>query len=86
MDLCHPCELDYDLYTNFKYLPEDALHTMDLLGIPRHYYLNHEQHPHLQTSQLVHAYFKNITLLNKTRYCMRGGGGEWLVKVEGRGE
>ena len=75
MDLCRPCELDYDLYTNFKYLPEDALHAMDLFGIPHHYYLNREGHPHLQTAQLVHGYFKNITLLHKTRYCMRREGG-----------
>ena len=62
MELCHPCAVQYDMYTNFKYLPEDAFRVMDLLHIPHHYYLNAESHPRRPTSTLLDDFFNtNIT-------------------------
>lgn len=62
MELCHPCAVHYDVYTNFKYLPEDAFRIMDLLDIPHHYYLNEESHPRKPTSTLLDDFYNsNIT-------------------------
>jgi hypothetical protein len=55
--LCQPCSINYDLFTNFKYLPDDAFQVMDKLKIPHHYYLNTEQHPSLPTSDLMDLFY-----------------------------
>lgn len=62
MELCHPCAVQYDVYTNFKYLPEDAFRIMDLLDIPHHFYLNEESHPRKPTSTLLDDFYNsNVT-------------------------
>lgn len=62
MELCHPCVVQYNMYTNFKYLPEDAFQILDLLRIPRYYYLNTESHPQTPTSALLDDFFnRNVT-------------------------
>ena len=74
MELCHPCVVQYNMYTNFKYLPADAFWIMDLLKIPRYYYLNIESHPQTPTSALLDNFFNgNVTnrlVSTVTSYCI----------------
>ena len=60
MELCHPCTINYDLYTNFKYLPDDPNRVMDMFQIPHHYYLNHAAHPQLPTADIVDLFMADM--------------------------
>lgn len=60
IDLCHPCSIHYNFIGNFYNLPNEAYHILDLLKIPRSYYLNHVGHPKFNTSSLASIYFEQI--------------------------
>ena len=60
INLCHPCAVNYNYIGNFYNLPNEGFHILNLLQIPRNYYLNRPGHPTYNTSSLVFGYYHQL--------------------------
>ena len=54
IEICDPCQIQYDFYANFKIINQDVDSLLQLLNIPREYYFNNFKHPEALMPRSIH--------------------------------
>ena len=54
IEICDPCQIQYDFYANFKIINQDVDSLLQLLNIPREYYFNNIKHLEALMPRSIH--------------------------------
>lgn len=66
-DMCYPCTIKYNFYSNMKVLDYDADIIFHMLKIPPSYFSHTVEHPQSPTSQLLGKYYSQLSLWQKSQ-------------------